>query len=204
MVNLTKGGKLLANLLLLFTSIFLFIVIVEIILRILCPQYQYAARERFIPDQTRIFRNPHNSRIYLVHPDTKKQHLVIYNSLGCRQDREFSVEKPKGVKRILILGDSYSANELMEAQYSFSEPLDYLLNKTGGRYEVINSGTPGYGTDQEYLQYLQEGVRLDPDVVIYLYCGNDLSDININKLLKLDSRGGGYCPGAVIPKGFLN
>ena len=34
--------------------------------------------------------------------------------------------------------------------------LDYLLNQTGRRFEVLNFGTPGYGTDQIFLQFMDE------------------------------------------------
>src|SRR5262249_17450510 len=56
--------------------------------------------------------------------------------------------------------------------------LESLLNEgaggTGVRYEVLNAGTPGFSTDQEYLLYGQEGRRYGPDlVVLFFYC-NDL------------------------------
>jgi hypothetical protein len=53
----------------------------------------------------------------------------------------------------------------------------------------MNFGTDGYGTDQVYLQYLQEGVPLDPDIIFYVYCDNDLRNINENDLFRLDKNG---------------
>jgi hypothetical protein len=40
--------------------------------------------------------------------------------------------------------------------------------------EVINGGTGGYSTDQEYLFYLHEGARYSPDVVLLFFFYNDL------------------------------
>ena len=53
----------------------------------------------------------------------------------------------------------------------------------------MNFGTDGYGTDQIYLQYLKEGVPLGLDYVFYMCFSNDLSDIMVNNLLRLDRDG---------------
>jgi hypothetical protein len=53
--------------------------------------------------------------------------------------------------------------------------LEQQLNGAGcGRHEVLNGGTIGYSTDQEYLFYLEQGQRYAPDVVVVLFCWNDL------------------------------
>jgi hypothetical protein len=41
---------------------------------------------------------------------------------------------------------------------------------------VINAGTRGWGTDQSLLFLQDEGVRYQPDLVVYLWCVNDLYD----------------------------
>jgi len=173
----------------LFFVIIFILVFFEIFLRIAYPRYRNAAEAQFSMNQSRIFENPKNTTLSRQHPDSKKKHSVIHNSLGFRQHREFSKNKPENVIRIGFFGDSFAENLAMESQFSFTEPLDYLLNKTGGKYEVMNFGTNGYGTDQIYLQYLQEGVGLGLDFVFYIYCSNDLRNINENDLLKLDQHG---------------
>ena len=77
----------------------------------------------------------------------------------------------------------------MESQYSFTEPLDYLLNRTEKNYEVMNFGTDGYGTDQVYLQYMQEGTKLNLDYVFYIYSNNDLRNIRENSLIDISKKG---------------
>lgn len=161
----------------------------EVALRLACPRYAYQADAYFVATASRIFRNPRNSVVYRQHPDYPERHPVIYNALGLRQSRQFSVKKPEGVVRIGVFGDSFTDNKRMEVQYSFTEPLDYLLNKTGKRYEVLNFGTGGYGTDQIYLQLMQEGLGLELDYVIYMYYRNDLRNINDNDLVQLDVGG---------------
>ena len=53
----------------------------------------------------------------------------------------------------------------------------------------MNFGTSGYGTGQIFLQYSQEGIPLDLDIVFYVYCNNDLRNINENGLFQIDSEG---------------
>lgn len=181
--------KKIATFLLLLASIIFALFIIEVFLRFTRPQYEYAAKSMSIENQSRIFVNPKMFKSFFYHPDTKKEHFVILNSLGFRQHREFSKNKKEGTIRIGVFGDSYTANGRMPAQYSFTEPLDYLLNKTGQKFEVLNFGVDAYGTDQIYLQYLQDGAKLDLDLVFYIYCNNDLRNIRENNLFYLDNNG---------------
>jgi hypothetical protein len=161
----------------------------EAALRIVRPQYSYAAQGKFVTSNIRGWTNPVSHRSTKPHPDTGEPHPVIYNSLGLRQHREFARVKPAGTTRIGVFGDSFTANLRMPVQYSFTEPLDYLLNRAGGAVEVLNFGTDGYGTDQIYLQYLEEGVPLDLDVVLYVVCQNDPIDVYENNLVDVGEDG---------------
>lgn len=182
-----KLKSFLINVSLLCFTIILMLVFLEIVLRFTSHRYKYAAEAQLRINQSRIFENPKNARLYQKHPDSNNDHLIIYNSMGFRQHREFLRGKPKDVVRIGFFGDSYTANLRMQSQYSFTEPLNYLLNKTGGKYEVMNFGTDGYGTDQIYLQYLQDGVHLNLDLIFYVYCCNDLRNIRENNLFSFSS-----------------
>ena len=181
--------KKLAPFLLVLTSIIFTLFIVEGLLRFIRPQYEYAAKSMSIQNQSRIFVNPKMFLGEFKHPDTKEKHLIIFNSLGFRQHREFNKNKKEGTIRIGFFGDSYTANLRIPAEYSFTEPLDYLLNKSGQQFEVLNFGVDAYGTDQIYLQYLQEGAKLDLDLIFYIYCNNDLRNIRENNLFYLDNKG---------------
>lgn len=96
------------------------------------------------------------------------------NAHGLRgPDRPY--DKPPGVRRVLLLGDSITEGYSVEEPYTLRSVLEALLNsRREGRFEVINGGTAGYSTDQEYLFYIGEGVRYEPDVVVLLFCYNDL------------------------------
>jgi hypothetical protein len=98
------------------------------------------------------------------------------NSLGLRED-EVAMPKPKGRKRILILGDSIAFGSGVEAGERFSDLLKHALP---GDVDVINAGVPGWGNDQELLFYERDLRRLDPDVVVLEFTANN--DVVNNEL----------------------
>ena len=101
-------------------------------------------------------------------------HLAI-NSHGLRgPDRGY--EKPPGVRRTLLLGDSFTEGYTVAEDETVRARLEALLGAAGcGRHEVLNGGTAAYSTDQEYLFFLEEGARYAPDVVVVLFFYNDLA-----------------------------
>lgn len=165
------------------------LVAAEFGVRVARPDLQYAAESASVFHRSRIFANPRNQSFMRRRPDTGEKHWVIWNSLGSRQHREFAREKPPGTKRIGIFGDSFVENRRLPVQYSFTEPLDHLLNRSGEDFEVLNFGNDGYGTDQSYLLYADEGASLDLDVVLYAYYSNDLGDNVTNQLIDLNDAG---------------
>ena len=99
------------------------------------------------------------------------------NSLGFRDTREYSLAKPRGAFRILVLGDSVTFGH--GALYETSYP--YLLEqrlrewRPEVKWEVWNLGVPGYNTAQE-LAYLEEVAdRYSPDLVIVGFFLNDFT-----------------------------
>jgi lysophospholipase L1-like esterase len=106
------------------------------------------------------------------------------NGSGYR-DREFRKEKPAG-RRVLALGDSITAGLNVKAEETFPKVLE---KKLGEGYEVYNMGVHGYGPDQSYVQLKEEGMRLNPDMVVLCLFANDFNDIFKNRLLGLDKKG---------------
>lgn len=101
---------------------------------------------------------------------------IKINSKGLR-DVEHIQKKAKGVYRIVILGDSYAEAFQVRLEESFPRVLENLLNKESitNKYEVINLGCSGFGTDQEYLSLKYYGLQYEPDLVILtLLTGNDV------------------------------
>ena len=97
------------------------------------------------------------------------------NARGLRgPDRDYA--KPPHTRRILLLGDSFTEGFTVREEATVRAVLESVLRSSGcGEWEVINGGTMGYGTDQEYLFFLEEGRRYEPDIVVLLFFYNDLN-----------------------------
>ncbi len=75
--------------------------------------------------------------------------------------------------RLLFLGDSNTFGFGVEERERFS---DLLEKMSAGRYEQVNLGVFGYGTDQEALQLESSGIEWRPDQVILAVSAGDLTD----------------------------
>lgn len=102
---------------------------------------------------------------------------VDINAHGLRE-REIPYEKPPGVQRVLVLGDSFVEATEVAVEDALPRRLETWLNARGGPpVQALNAGVVGYGTAQEYLLLKTEGVRYQPDVVVLLFfSGNDVTD----------------------------
>ncbi len=107
---------------------------------------------------------------------THERRLTI-NSLGMR-DREYERDKPEGVFRILVLGDSFAWGYGVSDEEVFTERLEAALVAEGARVEIWNAAVSGWGTDQQLLFLEREGFDYAPDLValaFFLY--NDPDNI---------------------------
>ncbi|WP_417910004.1 alginate O-acetyltransferase AlgX-related protein [Candidatus Electronema sp. PJ] len=102
----------------------------------------------------------------------------ILNSQGFK-DTEFPRRKKKNF-RILGLGDSF-AYGAVPYKNNYLTLLEAQLQDEGLAVEVLNMGIPSTGP-QDYLALLrQEGLKLQPDLVLLsLFIGNDITE-NIRK-----------------------
>ncbi len=107
---------------------------------------------------------------------TANGHTLTINSKGLR-DREYPYQKPPGTMRILVLGDSFAWGYGVADDQVFSEVLEAKFEQTGANIEVLNGGVSGWGTDQEYLFLVDEGIKYAPDlVVLAIYVVNDVDN----------------------------
>lgn len=100
---------------------------------------------------------------------------VRINAHGFR-DRERTVEKPAGTRRIVLLGDSHAFGEGVRddeiASRVLEESLRAALPETP--VEVLNLGVFGFNTTQEVHLLEHRGLAYDPDLVIVLYTLSDV------------------------------
>ena len=97
---------------------------------------------------------------------------VATNGHGLR-DRDRSYDA-RGSYRILALGDSFVEAHGVPFESSVTQGLEKSLSRAGCPVEVLNGGTQGYSTDQEYLFYLEQGARYSPQVVVLFFYYNDI------------------------------
>ena len=184
----------------------------EVGLRLFHPKYEEVAQsQRYREDESRGWAPAPNTIHYRTHPDTGVHHPVIYNNFGSRQHRNFDADALKGAENVAFFGDSYVENSGIEAQYSFTEVLDFLLNLHRGSggvahdhsaFNVLNLGIDGYGPGQEFVWYQQFPHRDDLDHVFYVLCDNDIENFHRHRLFSLDDSGD-LVPNEAATRGFM-
>ena len=180
---------LVRNLCLLLVSCVVGLVLCEGSLQLFYPKYAPLAETRARFDTLRIWARIPNDRAEHPHPDTDSVHALHHNNLGLRQHRNFSPADLATAINVSVFGDSFVENVRMDAPYSLTEPLDYLLNQRGRHFNVLNFGVDGYGPGQSLLHY--EHFRYADALahVFYVYCDNDLDNLGETALFHLDEAG---------------
>jgi len=117
---------------------------------------------------------------------------IRINSAGMRDDREINKEKPPGIYRIAVLGDSYAEALQVDVSLAFWRILEKKINECGfsrdKRVEVINFGCSAYSTAQELIMLRQYAGSYNPDMVILAFLsGNDVRD-NSKEIVGSDRR----------------
>ncbi len=98
------------------------------------------------------------------------------NSQGIRSDREFSLEKPSNVYRIVLLGDSFFMGYEVELEDSVAWLLEKNLHGRGVNAEVINLAVSGFGTAENLIALRERGLAFQPDLVIMQWHQSDPAD----------------------------
>jgi hypothetical protein len=96
------------------------------------------------------------------------------NALGLRDDPMESPAKPAGTRRVLVLGDSFALGYTVDREDLFVDLLERRWRAEGRPVDVVNSGTEGWGTDQEAVWLERHGAAFQPDVVLLFPYENDL------------------------------
>jgi tetratricopeptide (TPR) repeat protein len=97
------------------------------------------------------------------------------NAHGLR-DRERSLQKPEGTRRILLLGDSVVEGHGLPEIDTISHQWEALYED--GATEVLNFGISAYCTLAEIELLETKGLGFDPDVVVVLFVENDFDNFN--------------------------
>ncbi|MBY0547692.1 MAG: SGNH/GDSL hydrolase family protein [Candidatus Obscuribacterales bacterium] len=85
--------------------------------------------------------------------------------------------KAPGVYRVILLGDSFVEGLQEPYEVSFAQQMQERLHaSTGKQVEVLNFGTVGYSTVQEYLLLKEMLPKYSADAVILAYTPRDMAE----------------------------
>lgn len=144
----------------------------EVVVRVAWPQVD---AEQWFESNTRyghtLKANFHQRYRY---PKAGVAYDVRTNSLGLR-DREYDLGR-RDVRRVVLMGDSFTFGEGVDAAETFDEKLEALLARDGRPYEVLNTGVGGWGTIQATRFAKDHFADFRPDVIVYTFCANDPGD----------------------------
>ncbi len=87
-----------------------------------------------------------------------------------------TIQKPAGVFRVALLGDSIVESLQVPFEETFGQVLEKSIKKTvaGKELQVLNFGNSGYSTAQEFLQLKNKVLKYNPDAVIVFYNHRDI------------------------------
>lgn len=108
------------------------------------------------------------------------------NRQGMRADRDYSYEKPPGVRRIIVLGDSFGIGYEVDVEQTFAMVLERELRNSNHGVEVLNASVSGFSTSEEAVYLERELVKYDPDAVVISFYENDFLDNIRANLFRLE------------------
>jgi hypothetical protein len=150
----------------------------EVALRIIKPVYLAPGSERHF------FCNFDPQLGWIPRANTTAQHLkdgfsafVHQNQYGLRSSDNDTKKRKSSNRRILVLGDSYVWGYGVNQKEMFTNPETHK-----SPHDILNFGVSGYGTDQEYLFYLRNGLDFDVDEIVLVFTPyNDVANNLENK-----------------------
>jgi len=117
-----------------------------------------------------------NETVYV--PEAEREVALRFNRWGFRGP-DWPREKPEGVRRVAVLGDSMIASLAVDEKDTLVCRLQRLLDQSHPevKWEVLNFGVSGASPGQELVLYRELASRWSPDIVLCAYfVGNDLAD----------------------------
>lgn len=96
--------------------------------------------------------------------------LYKANSAGIRGNKEYALTPPLRVRRVSTFGDSFTHGTGVKNP----ETWQAVMESHDSNLEVINFGVGGFGLDQAYLRYLENGRQYKSDIVLIGFMSKDI------------------------------
>lgn len=152
----------------LYGIILVLIVIVSIFLAL--PLMEHAARYYYRDITTTGDTGSYFTKQWLLREFGRD--LVKLNSWRTRE-REFDVQKPSGVYRIVVMGDSLTFGQGIREDERFTNLIQARLDKTGLAFEILNIGKMGAQTYHELNLFYKLTEEMEMDFVLLQWFVND-------------------------------
>ena len=152
-------------------------------------------KEQYVLGRTSIFPHFYEPEIDITlndHPDWlgyNASYSINRDSLNERM--EYSIEKPDGVFRVVMLGDSFTYGLLVNTYENYTELLEDKLSglqcapRVG--FEVINLGVPAYDVGFSAERFRLRGHKYNPDLVVWFFNPFTL-EINADRRAELENK----------------
>ena len=96
-------------------------------------------------------------------PHERGSYIIKTNRDGIRSNKDYDYhKKDKGLFRILVFGDSFTAADSVNNNERYTDLLEKRMINT----EVINFGLSGTGTDQQFLLFKEKGQKYEFDMIL--------------------------------------
>lgn len=180
---------------LLIAGVFSALLFTELTLRYFFPQPVYSTLYNdkmncYKPDPIAYVALKKNSTCYYARSGKEYTAKTTTNNLGYREENPINLIKKSGTKRVVFIGDSFTFGQGVKTADAFPNITEIQLNQMIKNVETINAGIIGVGAEWYYLTLKEKITPLKPDIVVVgLYLGNDLSDIDYFKWTELDQNG---------------
>ncbi len=159
-----KIYRYITNIILIFLSFLACLIIIEVVLRLEFLNEHDNPFPVFIPYKLKEI----NKNINQKNVAFSRQHPFGFN------DKVRPEEKPAGVFRIAVLGDSFVWGDGVPYEVIWSHRLeDKLSQKYGGKVEVLSWGLRGWSTIDQFNFLRKNGLRYHPDLLIVGFTAND-------------------------------
>ena len=186
-IRMARHPSVLLNIVLLAFALLLGCIAMEVALRVIfdhsldfsMEMWKYAVKlKRPVANPDLSFAHVPNRSAFLMGVP------VSISSEGLR-DREFSLEKPPGVYRVMMLGDSttfgWGVRQEDTAAKFLERKLNGVLPSGFDHVEVMNTGVGNYDTVQEVTYYETIGWKYHPDLVVLVFFINDPEPVPVEK-----------------------
>ena len=185
-VRLGKGAGL---------SVFV-ILMAELFLRVYAP---VPMLPRYVTESELGIRVNMGDQVY-THTTPDYRVVIRTNSRGIRADEEIPYEKPAGIERIVVLGDSFMMGYGATLEEMALSVMVQRLESAGHRVQLINLAVSGFGNAEELLYLRAEGMKYDPDLIVLGWHDTDILDNMRSGLFALEDgrlvrRAESYLPG---------